>query len=184
MGKPKTGCEERWHRVAPLAPGGEGVPPCELCEEIEGVLLWRGKFAQGPGPVLGRLGGREILPIEEKKRWHSCTGGQKGDGEAKNGVRGEVARGSTFGTRRGGRATVRVVRGNRGGPLGGRKICAGGGAGYGKVGGKRNIPYRGEKEVAQLHRGPKRGWESQKRGARRGGTGWHLWHPEGRGVRG
>lgn len=23
MGKPKTGCEERWHRVAPLAPGGE-----------------------------------------------------------------------------------------------------------------------------------------------------------------
>lgn len=21
MGKPKTGCEERWHRVAPLAPG-------------------------------------------------------------------------------------------------------------------------------------------------------------------
>ena len=56
MGKPKTGCEERWHGVAPLAPGGEGVPLCELCEEIEGVLLVGGKFAQGAGPVLGRLG--------------------------------------------------------------------------------------------------------------------------------
>ena len=101
MGKPKTGCEERWHEVAPLAPGGEGVPLCELCEEIEVVLLWRGKFAQGAGPAMGRLGGKEISPIEEKKRWHSCTGGQKGDGKAKNGVRGEVARGGTFGTRRG-----------------------------------------------------------------------------------
>ncbi len=76
-------------------------------------------------------------------------------------------------------ATVRVVRGNRGGPLAGRKICAGGGVGFGKAGGKRDTPYGGEKEVAQLHRGSKRGWESQKRGARRGGTGWHLWHPGG-----
>ena len=79
----------------------EGVPPCELCKEMEGVLLVGEKFAQGAGSVLGRLGGKEILPIEEKKRWHSCTGGQKGDGKAKNGVRGEVAQGGTFGTRKG-----------------------------------------------------------------------------------
>lgn len=79
----------------------EGVPLCELCEEMEGVLLWRGKFAQETGSVLGRLWGKEILPIEKKKRWHSCTGGQKGDGKAKNGVRGEVAQGGTFGTRKG-----------------------------------------------------------------------------------
>lgn len=44
-----------WGQAAAGRASGS-VPPCELCEEIEGVLLVRGKFAQGAGPVLGRLG--------------------------------------------------------------------------------------------------------------------------------